>query len=91
MGFWELVETFGWPIGTSVFAVICLYFDVVVSGRRYRQVRRERDQLFRAILAIARTGERNAQVAERSTSVAERAISALARREGEDGDDVGSD
>jgi hypothetical protein len=73
------------------FAVSALYFDLVVSGTRYRQVRRERDQLLRAVLSIARTGERSAHLAERSTSMAERALSALARREGEDGDDAGSD
>jgi hypothetical protein len=69
VSFYELVQTFGWPIGTLLFAVICQHFDVVVSGARYRKVVRERDQLFRLALSTTRGAQRNANVAERALAI----------------------
>lgn len=80
MGFYELVQTFGWPIGSLLFAVACLYFEVVVSGKRFREVRRERDQLLRLALTSTSVGERSARVAER-------VVGALVRQRDEADDD----
>lgn len=81
MGFQELVQTFGWPIGSAIFAVICLYFDVIVSGKRYREVRRERDQLLRLALSSISSSEQSARMAKR-------VVDALVRQkdEADDGD-----
>lgn len=86
MDIWEIADKYGLPIAMLVFAVTALYFDLVVSGRRYREVRRERDQLLRLALSGLRAGERNANVAERALGVAD----AIARRgEDSDGDAAG--
>lgn len=64
MSFNELVQTFGWPIGSAIFAVICLYFDVIVSGRRYREVCRQRDRLLRLALGGQRKAWQTADLVE---------------------------
>lgn len=78
--FWSIADKYGLPIAMLIFAVLSLYFDLVVSGRRYRQVLRERDQLFRLAVGTTRVGERSA-------SVASRALDVLARQQGEAEDD----
>lgn len=83
MDLWTLVEQFGLPIGMLLFAVTAYHFDLIVSGSRYREVRRQRDQLLR--LAVSGT-----RVGERSASVAERALDALASQKDAD-DGAGSD
>jgi hypothetical protein len=45
-----LITTYGWPIGSLIFAVIMLYTDQVVPGYRYREVCRQRDRLYRLVL-----------------------------------------
>lgn len=84
MDIWEIADRYGLPIAMLMFGIVALYFDMVVSGRRYREMRRQRDQLLRLALSGTRVGERGA-------SVAERALNALARHEGEADDDAGPD
>lgn len=85
MNFWEIADKYGLEIAMLVFGVLALYFDIVVSGRRYRAIRRQRDQLLRLALSGTRASERSARVAER-------AIDALApRHDDEAGDDAGPD
>jgi hypothetical protein len=64
LGFYELVQTFGWPIGSTIFAVICLYFDVVVPGKRHREVCRQRDRLLRLALRGQRKAWQTADLVE---------------------------
>lgn len=87
MGFLELVQTFGLPVGGLIFAVMAFYFDWVVSGKRYREVVRQRDQLLRVALGSTRAGERNANVAERAMGIA----GALVRQHGESDGNGGLD
>jgi hypothetical protein len=47
---YTLISTFGWPIGTMMFALIMLYTDQVVAGYRYREVCRQRDRFLRLAL-----------------------------------------
>lgn len=51
MDYLKFIETFGWPIGTLLIAVVMLYTDLIVSGRRYRSVERQRDRLLRLALS----------------------------------------
>jgi hypothetical protein len=67
--FYELVQTFGWPIGSCIFAVIALYFEWIVPGPRFRKTERERDQLFRLAFSTTQVGKRNANVAERALAI----------------------
>lgn len=73
------------------FGMLALYRDWIVSGKRYREVRRERDRLFQALLGVTQTGERVSNVAQRSTTMAERAFDALSRQKSETDDDDGQD
>lgn len=76
--FWVVVDKIGLPLALLLFGVMALYFDVVVSGTRYRQMRRERDRLFNLLAGNASVTARSVTVADRSTSMAERLASALA-------------
>lgn len=69
MDFWAVADKYGLPIAMLFFAVVALYFDLVVPGRRYRRVLRERDQFLRLALSGTRVGERSARVAERVVNV----------------------
>jgi hypothetical protein len=78
--FWALAEKYGLPIAMLCLAVVALYYDWVVSGRRFRTVQRERDQLLRLALTSTSVGERSARVAER-------VVGALVRQKDESDDD----
>jgi hypothetical protein len=54
--FWAVAEKYGLPIAMLMFGVIALYYDWVVSGRRYREVCGQRDRLLR----LALSGQRKA-------------------------------
>jgi hypothetical protein len=76
--FWVVVDKIGLPLALLLFGLLALYFDVVVSGMRYRQMRRERDRLFNLLAGNASVTARSVTVADRSTSMAERLASVLA-------------
>lgn len=54
--FWTLVDKFGITITLLVYGILALYFDWVVSGKRYREIVRQRDRL----LGLALQGQRKA-------------------------------
>lgn len=81
MDFWDVADKYGLPIALLLFGVLALYFDVVVSGARYRKVTRERDQLLRLCLGISRSSDRTAVVAKRAIDLV------AGRTEGEAPDD----
>jgi hypothetical protein len=76
--FWVVVDKIGFPLALLLFGLLALYFDVVVSGARYRQMRRERDRLFNLLAGNASVTARSVHVADRSTSMAERLAAVLA-------------
>lgn len=84
MSIWEIINTFGWPIGSLIVAVMAYHFEWIVSGKRFRRVERERERLLRVALGTTRVGERSA-------SVAQRALDVLARQKGEADDDDDGD
>jgi hypothetical protein len=56
MDFWAVAERYGLPIAMLMFGVLALYYDWVVSGKRYRDVCGQRDRLLR----LALSGQRKA-------------------------------
>jgi hypothetical protein len=54
--FWTVAERYGLPFAMLLFAVVMLYTDRVVSGKRYREVCDQRDRL----LKLALSGQRKA-------------------------------
>jgi hypothetical protein len=79
--FWNVAKEYGLPIAFLWFGVMALYFDWVVSGKRYREAVRQRDRL----LKLALGGQRKAWQA---TELAEAVVPTVG---GEDGDDVRPD
>ncbi len=80
MDFWTVAERYGLPVAMLVFAVVMLYTDRVVSGKRYRDVVGQRDRL----LKLALSGQRKAwQATDLAAAVVEGA------HESEAGDDSG--
>ena len=66
MDFWAVAERYGLPVAMLIFALIMLYTDRVVSGKRYREVCGQRDRLLR----LALSGQRKAwQATELVTAV----------------------
>lgn len=49
--FWAVARDFGLPIAMLMAGVVALYYDWVVSGRRYRAVVKQRDDLFKLVLS----------------------------------------
>lgn len=56
MDFWAVAEQYGLPIAMLMFGIVALYYDWIVSGRRYREVCSQRDRLLR----LALSGQRKA-------------------------------
>jgi hypothetical protein len=78
---WALAERFGMPMAMLFFGIYALYTDRVVSGRRYREVCRQRDNL----LKLALGGQRKAWQA---TDLAEAVVLGQGEGEGSNGDAV---
>jgi len=58
------IQTFGWPIGTLLIAVVMLYTDMVVSGKRYRDACAQRDRLLKLALGGQRKAWQAADLAD---------------------------
>ena len=54
MDFWTVAEKYGLPAAMLLYAISALYWDWVVSGRRYREVVAQRDRLLRLALSSQR-------------------------------------
>lgn len=67
--FWALADKIGFTAAGLVLAVVMLYSDLLVSGKRYREVVRQRDALLRVALSGTRVGERSATVATRALDI----------------------
>lgn len=62
--FWTVADKFGLPIAMMMLAVVALYFDMVVSGKRYRKVEGQRDRLLKLALGGQRKAWQAADLAD---------------------------
>lgn len=64
MNYLDVLQAFGWPIGSLLIVVMMLYTDKIVSGRRYRDMQRQRDRLLKLALGGQRKAWQAADLAD---------------------------
>lgn len=64
MDFWAVAEKYGLPIAMLMYGILALYFEWVVSGKRYREVCRQRDKLLVMVMKGQQKTRKAVNVAE---------------------------
>lgn len=67
MDFGQLIQIFGLPGAMLAAALILMYTDKIVTGRRYRKVVRQRDKLFQLVLSAQNKAITTANLVEAMT------------------------